>query len=122
MKDLMISMENRPGTLSDLGVSLGKAGINIEGGCGMPCEGKGIGHILVENVGAARSAVNEAGIEVLDEREVLVLDIENKPGALGEVCRRIADAGVNIDLLYLATGPRVVLGVDDLQKARSAVG
>ena len=122
MKDLMISMENRPGALSDLGVSLGKAGINIEGGCGMPCEGKGIGHILVENVGAARSAVNEAGIEVLDERDVLVLDIENKPGVLGEVCRRIADAGVNIDLLYMAAGPRVVLGVDDLQKARSAAG
>ena len=78
MKDLTVSMENRPGTLADVGEALGRAGINIEGGCGMPCEGKGIGHLLVEDAGAARSAIIEAGIEVLDERDVLVLDIENK--------------------------------------------
>jgi hypothetical protein len=120
MKDLTVSMENRPGTLADVGEALGRAGINIEGGCGMPCEGKGIGHLLVEDAGAARRAIIEARIEVLDERDVLVLDIENKPGALGKICRQIADAGVNIDLLYLAAGTRVVLGVDDLQKARTA--
>jgi hypothetical protein len=122
MKDLTISMENRPGTLADVGEALGKAGINIEGGCGMPCEGKGIGHLLVENAGAARSAIIEAGIEVLNERDVLVLDIENKQGTLGKVCRRISNAGVNIDLLYIAAGTRIVLGVDDLQKARAAAG
>lgn len=122
MKDLTISMENRPGTMADVGEALGKAGINIEGGCGMPCEGKGIGHLLVENAGAARSAIIEAGIEVLNERDVLVLDIENKQGTLGKVCRRISNAGVNIDLLYMAAGTRIVLGVDDLQKARAAAG
>lgn len=122
MKDLTISMENRPGTMADVGEALDKAGINIEGGCGMPCEGKGIGHLLVENAGAARSAIIEAGIEVLNERDVLVLDIENKQGTLGKVCRRISNAGVNIDLLYMAAGTRIVLGVDDLQKARAAAG
>jgi hypothetical protein len=68
--------------------------------------------------------VSNAGIEVLDERDVLVLDIENKnkPRAFGRICRQIADAGVNIDLLYLAAGTRVVLGVDDLKKARAAAG
>ena len=115
-------MENRPGTMADVGEALGKAGLTIEGGCGMPCEGKGIGHLLVENAGAARSAIIEAGIEVLNERDVLVLDIENKQGTLGKVCRRISNAGVNIDLLYMAAGTRIVLGVDDLQKARAAAG
>jgi hypothetical protein len=119
--DLTVILEDRPGTLADLGEALGKAGINIEGGCGFPCEGKGVIHILVEDAAAARQALEEAGIEVRGERQVLVLEIEDRPGALGEVSRRIANAGVNIDLAYLASNNRLVLGVDDLDKARAAV-
>ena len=121
MKDLTVILEDRPGTLADMGEALGKAGINIEGSCGFPSEGKGIGHILVEDAAAARRALEGVGIEVGDEREVLVLEIEDRPGALGEVGRRIANAGVNIDLVYLATNTRLVIGVDDLDKARAAV-
>jgi hypothetical protein len=119
-KDLTVILEDRPGTLADVGEALGKAGINIEGLCGFPCEGKGIGHILVEDAAAARRALEEIGLEIRGERQVLVLEVEDRPGALGEVSRRIADAGVNIDLIYLATNNRLVLGVDDLDKARAA--
>jgi hypothetical protein len=65
--------------------------------------------------------IEETGNKVLEEREVLVLDIEDRPGTLGQVCRRIASAGANIDLLYLAANNRVVIGVDDLDKARGAI-
>ena len=119
--DLTVILEDRPGTLADLGEALGKVGINIEGGCGFPCEGKGVMHILVEDAAAARQALEEAGIEVRGERQVLVLEIEDRPGALGEVSRRIANAGVNIDLAYGASNNRLILGVDDLDKARAAV-
>jgi hypothetical protein len=119
--DLTVILEDRPGTLADLGEALGKAGINIEGGCGFPCEGKGVMHILVEDAAAARQALEEAGIEVRGERQVLVLEIEDRPGTLGEVSRRIANAGVNIDLAYVASNNRLVLGADDLDKARAAV-
>ncbi len=101
-KDLTVILEDRPGTLADVGEALGKAGINIEGGCGFPCEGEGVFHILVEDAAAARRALEEIGLEVRGERQVLVLEIEDRPGALGEVSRRIANAGVNIDLVYLA--------------------
>ncbi|KKK54008.1 hypothetical protein LCGC14_3089060 [marine sediment metagenome] len=121
MKDLKIILENRPGTFADIGEALGKVGINIEGGCGFPCEGKGIAHILIEDSAAARRAIEETGNKVLEEREVIVLDLEDRPGTLGQVCRRIASAGVNMDLLYLATNNRIVIGVDDLGKARTAV-
>lgn len=121
MKDLTVILEDRPGTLADMGEALGKAGINIEGSCGFPSEGKGVGHILVEDAAAARRALEEIGIEVGNEREVLVLEIEDRPGALGEVSRRIANAGVNIDLCYLATNTRLVIGADDLDKARAAL-
>jgi len=53
-KDLTVVLEDRPGTLADVGEALGKAGINIDGLCGFPCQGKGILHILVEDAAAAR--------------------------------------------------------------------
>lgn len=121
MKDLTIIMEDRPGTLADMGEALGKAGINIEGGCGYPCEGKGVIHILVEDAAAARRALEEIGLEVRGERQVLVLNVEDRPGAFGEVSRRIANAGVNVDLVYAAANNRLILGTDDLDKARAAV-
>ncbi|MFQ5944193.1 MAG: ACT domain-containing protein [Anaerolineales bacterium] len=119
--DLTVILEDRPGTLADMGEALGKAGINIDGMCGIPCEGKGVIHILVEDAAGARRALEESGFEVSDEREVLVRDLEDRPGELGEVARKIGDAGVNIDFIYLATNTRGVLGADDLEKARAAL-
>lgn len=120
-KDLTVILEDRPGTLADMGEALGKAGINIDGLCGFPCQGKGIIHILVEDAAAARRALEERDLEVRDERQVLVLEVEDRPGAFGDVTRRIANAGVNIDLAYPATKNRLVIGADDLDKARAAV-
>jgi len=120
-KDLTVILEDRPGTLADMGEALGKAGINIDGLCGFPCQGKGVIHILVEDAAAARRALEEKGLEVRDERQVLVLEIEDRPGAFGDVTRRIANAGVDIDLTYPATKNRLVIGADDLDKARAAV-
>jgi len=120
-KDLTVVLEDRPGTLADIGEALGKAGINIDGLCGFPCQGKGVIHILVEDAAAARRALQEKGLEVRDERQVLVLKVEDRPGAFGDVTRRIANAGVNIDLAYPATNNRLVIGGDDLDKARTAV-
>jgi len=121
MKDLTVILEDRPGTLADMAEALGRAGVNIEGACGFPSEGKGVGHVLVEDAAAARRALEEVGIEVRGERQILLLEIEDRLGALGEVSRRISDAGVDIDLIYMATNSRLVVGVDDLDKARAAV-
>jgi len=120
-KDLTVILEDRPGTIADMGEVLGKAGINIEGCCGFPSEGKGVIHILVEDAVAARRALQQAGLVVRGERQVLVLDIEDRPGVLGNVTRRITKAEVNIDLMYLAANTRIVIDADDLDKARAAV-
>lgn len=119
-KDIKVKLENRPGTLADLGEALGKAGVNIEGMCG-PCEGDEVAHVLVDDIKAAKAALKEAGIEVLGKSDVLVLDVQDEPGVLGGICRRLSDAGVNIDFFYVATGTRIVLGVDDKEKAKAAV-
>jgi hypothetical protein len=122
MKDLTVILEDRPGRLADLGEATGKAGINIEGVCGTTQEGQGAIHILVEDETATRTALSEAGIEVGAERDVIVVDVEDRPGSLGEAARRIGNAGVNIELVYTTFGAvRVVLGVDDVDKARAAL-
>jgi hypothetical protein len=120
--NLTITLEDRPGILAELGEALGGAGVNIEGFCGYAGEGRGTLHLLVEDAAAARRALEGAGIEVQDDQEVLVLDIEDRPGSLGVIARRVAGADVSLNLGYLATDTRLVLGADDLEAVRRAVG
>jgi hypothetical protein len=120
-KDLTVVLEDRPGTLAELGEALGEAGINIEAFCGLPCEGKGIVHILVEDAAGARRALEDADLKISSETEILLLEAEDRPGMLGEVARRMSNAGVNIELIYKATQTQLVVGVDDLEKGRAAV-
>ena len=119
--DLTIILEDRPGTLADLGETLGKAGINIEGGCGVPYGGIGEVHILVEDASAAKGALQGAGIEVKGERDVITLSVEDHPGEFGGIARNLANAGVNINLFYLTADKKLVLGVDDMEKAKAAL-
>jgi hypothetical protein len=121
MKDLTVNLEDRPGRLADLGEATENAGINIEGACGAQ-EGGGTVHVLVDDEATARSALGDAGFEIGQERDVLVVDIEDRPGSIGEVARRLGDAGVNVELVYTTFGEvRVVVGVDDIDKALRSV-
>jgi hypothetical protein len=123
--DITVILEDSPGALAHMGEVLGEAGINIDGMCGFLVEGKGEIHILVKNGSAARKALENAGIIARNVRPVLVRNLENKPGTLGEAARRLADVGVNIDLIYLASDNRLVMGVDpgsdDWGKAKSVI-
>jgi hypothetical protein len=122
MKDVTVLLEDKPGGLADLGEATGEAGINIEGMCGVTVEGKGEIHLLVEDIGATREALEGAGLEVSGERDVLVVEVEDRPGTMGEIARKLADAGVNLELAYTTFGGvKLVLGVDDLDKANAAV-
>jgi hypothetical protein len=120
-KDLTIVMEDRPGALATLGEVLGRAGINIDGICAVTSQGKGEIHILVEDAAKASGALRASSIQVQRETDVLVEDIKDRPGELGNLARRLAAAGVNIQMAYLGTGPRLVVGVDKLDKARTAL-
>ncbi len=120
--NITIKLENRPGELARLGEALGQAEINVDGMCAVTSAGTGTIHLLVEDAGAARTALATAGIAIDSEREVLIVEaIEDQPGALGKIARRVADAGVNLNLAYLATNTRVVLAAEDLEKARAAL-
>jgi hypothetical protein len=122
-KDLSVVLDDRPGELARLGEATAGAGVNIDGLCCLATGGgRATAHILVEDVKATRGALENAGLEVGDEREVIVVDIEDRPGTVAQVARKVADAGVNIELAYTTFGGvRLVLGVDDFGKARAAV-
>jgi hypothetical protein len=122
MKDLTVIMDDQPGKLADLGEATGRAGVNIMGLCAVVGDGKGFIHLLVEDESAARRALDEAGISVADEREAVVVDLHDKPGAMGEVARDLAEAGVNIDVAYtIFTGVRLVILTEDVEAAHQAL-
>jgi hypothetical protein len=119
MRDLAIRLANRPGALAEMGEALGEAGVSIEGGGGFVFDGKGIAHFLFEDANAARAALEQNGISVLEAREVLVQRLkQDVPGQLGKVSRMMADAGVNIEVIYSDHQNQLILVVDDIEKGQ----
>lgn len=120
MKDLTIALENRPGALAEMGDALGRAGVSIEGGGAFVVDGRGVAHFLFEDGAAARTALEAAGIRVLEEREVLVQRLNQmEPGQLGKISRRMAEGGVNIEAIYSDHDHQLILVVDDIARGRA---
>jgi len=120
MKDLAIVLDNRPGALADMGEALGKAGVSVEGGGAWVVGGKGVAHFLFEDGSAARQALEKAGIKVLAEREVVIQRLKQAiAGQLGQLARRMGDAGVNIEVMYSDHNNQLILVVDNVEKARA---
>ena len=120
--DITVLLDDQPGELARVGELLGRAGVNIEGLCVVTSGGgQAEVHVLVEDLEAALSALSKSGLAVSSEQEVVVVDLEDRPGLLGAVSRQLGDAGVNITLTYLATKTRLVLATDNLAAARTAL-
>jgi hypothetical protein len=120
VKDLTIELEHRPGALADMGEALGRAGVSIEGGGIFAVDGRAIAHFLFADGDAARDALTAAGIRVLDAREVLIQRLnQSEPGQLGKIARRMAAAGVNIEVLYSDHDHNLILVVADVAAART---
>ena len=125
MRAFIINLDNRPGTLADLGEALGERGINISGIAGTSWEAGGAAAIVTNDDAGARAALDEGGL-AYREVDIVSAGLEDRPGSLGEAARRLADKGVNIELI-LPTGMQgsritVALGVDDAERAREALG
>lgn len=122
--DLTVILKDEPGQLAKLGGATGAAGVNVEGMCAFTGEGRGIIHLLIDDdaVDRATEALERAGMGIADRREVLVVDVANRPGSLGELARELSAASVNIELLYTTFGGvRLVIATDDLDSARAAL-
>ena len=117
--DLTITVEDRPGGLASIGEALGQAGINIEGLLGIGFEGRGIIHVCVQDGVGARKALEGAGIKVEGEADAILgppVQGSEQPGTMGAMARQIADAGINVRAVYLATNNRPVMVTDNNAK------
>jgi hypothetical protein len=119
--DLVIDIENTPGALAQVAAAISDAGVNI---AAATCIGPGATaevHILVPHAEAAKHSLAISHLAITREREVVVVDVEDRPGVLADLTRKIARAGVDLDLLYVATRNRVVFGAADLDALRAAL-
>ena len=116
--DLAVTLESdRPGALARALGCVSAAGINIDGYSEM----NGIVHILATDVAATRDCLHQAGFRELQKQEVVVVPVEDEPGAAAGVFQRIADAHINVRYTYLATGNRLVIATADAQAVLKAL-
>ena len=119
--DLMIEVDNEPGALARIAAAISDAGVNIAAATCVGIGDRAELHILVPHAEAARHSLGTTHLGVTREREVVVVDVHDRPGELADLTRKIAKAGVNLDLVYVATNNRVVFGAEDLDALRAAL-
>src|SRR5947207_2084195 len=119
--DLVIDIENTPGALAKVAAAISDAGVNIAAATCIGAGERAELHILVPHPEAAKHSLAISHVGITREREVVVVDVEDRPGVLADLTRRIARAGVDLDLVYVATRNRVVFGAPDLAALRAAL-
>jgi hypothetical protein len=120
--DLVIEIVNEPGALSEVAKAISDAGVNLAAATCLGKDERVELHILVPHAEAARHALAISHVGVSREREVVVVDVEDRPGVLADLTRKVAQAGVDLDLVYVATRNRLVFGSPDLEGLKAALG
>jgi hypothetical protein len=121
-KDLVIEVDNEPGALARVAAAVSDAGVNL---AAATCLGNGERaqmHILVPHPEATKHALALSNLAVTREHDVVVVDVEDEPGVLADLARRVARAGVDIDFVYVATNNRVVFSSKDTAALEAALG
>jgi len=123
LTEVVVELEDRIGALADLGELLGGEGVNIRAlAVVRVAQARALAHLIVEPADVAVRVLREHDVVPERVREVLSVTLEDEPGALGRYCRRLADASINLEAVYLAGehdgSKELVLAVSDLQAAR----
>ena len=122
-KEFSLTLDDRPGTLAKATDAIAKAGINIEGYCAVPSgkEGKGTFRVVTKDPTNTRKALEAAGFKVQDERDAAIVDVEDRPGKLAQIFRKIAQNELNVGPTYSITQNRIVISADDFSKLRETL-
>ena len=120
--DLVIEVENEPGALARVAKAVSDAGVNIAAATCLGAAERAELHILVPHAAAAKHALALSQLAVTREREVAVVEVDDAPGVLADLATKVAKAGINLDLVYVATRNRVVFGAADLAALKEALG
>jgi hypothetical protein len=123
LTEVVVELEDRIGALADLGELLGGHGVDIRALAVLRvAEGRALAHLVVEPADVAVRVLREHDLVPQRVREVLTVTLEDEPGALGRYCRKLADASINLEAVYLEGerngAKQLVLAVSDLEAAR----
>jgi hypothetical protein len=124
MRDVTLMIPQRGGAVPEVWEAVAAADINVEAAVSFSREHHRVVHVVVEDAVAQRTqdVFAAAGLLVVDEREVLIVPVEDHPGGLAAVARTAYDANAEVYLLSMATGDRAMLGVVNLEAAKEAFG
>lgn len=122
MMDLIIEVENEPGALAKVAGAISDAGVNISAATFLGGGDRAELHVLVPHAEAARHSLATGHLGVTREREVAVVDIDDRPGALADLASKIGNAGVDLDLVFVATNNRIVFGSTHMDELRNVLG
>ncbi|HKC78375.1 MAG TPA: ACT domain-containing protein [Gaiellaceae bacterium] len=117
--DLVIEIKNEPGALAQVAAAVSDAGVNLAAATCLGTADNVELHILVPHPEAAKHALALSHLVVSHEREVVVVEVEDRPGVLADLTRKVAQAGVDLDLVYVATRNRIVFGAADLDALKA---
>src|SRR5256886_6003821 len=122
-KEFALTLDDRPGTLAKATDAIAKAGINIEGYCAVPSgkDGKGTFRVVTADPTTTRKALETAGFKVQEERDVAIIDAEDRPGFLAETLRHLAENELNVGPTYSITQNRIVISADNFAKLRESL-
>jgi hypothetical protein len=119
--DLVIEIKNEPGALARVAAAISDAGVNLAAATCLGTAEHVELHILVPHAEAARHALAISQVGVSREREVVVVEVDDRPGVLADLTRKVARAGIDLDLVYVATRNRLVFGAADLDGLKAAL-
>ena len=122
-KEFALTLDDRPGTLAKVTDAIAKAGINIEGYCAVPSgkDGKGTFRVVTSDPATTRKALETAGFKVQEERDVAIIDAEDRPGFLAQTLRRLAENELNVGPTYSITQNRIAITADNFAKLRESL-
>jgi hypothetical protein len=122
-KEFSVTLDDRPGTLAKATDAIAKAGINIEGYCAVPSgkDGKGTFRVVTSDPNGTRKALETAGFKVQDEHDAAIIDVEDRPGVVAQIFRKIAENELNVGPTYSLTQNRVLISADDFTKLRETL-
>lgn len=124
LEEIIVIVDDEPGTLAGIGELLGRSGVNIETLCASAHDGRGVIHLVVDDGEDANEVLQANGYKVEQTRPVLTATLDDRPGELGRYCRKLAEAGVAISSAYVAKREdgesELIMAVDDFEAARNA--
>jgi hypothetical protein len=98
MRAFLVDVDNRPGSFATIAELIAGRGVNILSVSAAVCGVAGRAAIITNDEFTTRSALTDGGITFI-EREIIEVAMRHEPGSLAAACRRLAEAGVNLEAL-----------------------